>query len=226
MRCSSARNMSAVISRTFASSSPDSVIWPASTASSRLWTIFTVAATPTSAYMSVSSNFSQTSSSKRSRSIDASCCPRALRLLESPSRTPLSHPFFSAAPSAADSVTSASTDTPMNTSDQSYDKRLHLPSLPLPCFPFGCKPPGKQVRCSILAHCNPVQRRGYFHGATLMRDDDELGLILILPDDRQESPQIRVVQRGFYLIQDVEGARMRQEEREEKGNSGQRLLPS
>src|SRR5680860_1509386 len=56
-----------------------------------------------------------------------SSCPRALRLLESPSRTPLSHPFFSAAPSAADSVTSASTDTPMNTSDQSYDKRLHLP---------------------------------------------------------------------------------------------------
>ena len=59
-----------------------------------------------------------------------------------------------------------------------------------------------------------------------MRDHYELSPITVLADERQEAPYVQVVERSLYLVQNVEGARASQEQREQERDGGHRLLPT
>ena len=57
-----------------------------------------------------------------------------------------------------------------------------------------------------------------------MRDDDELRPVGEAAQELDEAPDVRVVERGLDLVQEVEGARPGEEEREEERDRAERLL--
>ena len=59
-----------------------------------------------------------------------------------------------------------------------------------------------------------------------MRDDDELRAIGVPAQELDEARDVRVVERGLDLVQEVEGTRPREEEREEERDRTERLLAS
>ena len=57
-----------------------------------------------------------------------------------------------------------------------------------------------------------------------MRDDDELRLLRVAPQQRDETADVRVVEGGLDLVQEVERVRPREEEREQERDRAKRLL--
>ena len=57
-----------------------------------------------------------------------------------------------------------------------------------------------------------------------MRDDDELRPLRELPQQPHEASDVRVVERRLHLVEQVERARPREEEREEERQRAERLL--
>jgi len=51
-----------------------------------------------------------------------------------------------------------------------------------------------------------------------MRDDDELRPLGELSEQLDEAPDVRVVEGGLDLVEEVERARPREEEREQEGD--------
>src|SRR6185437_16635257 len=60
--------------------------------------------------------------------------------------------------------------------------------------------------------------------ALLVRDHDELGAVRVAAQQLDEAADVRVVERRLDLVQEVEGARPREEEREEERDRTDRLL--
>ena len=57
-----------------------------------------------------------------------------------------------------------------------------------------------------------------------MRDDDELRAVGVAAEELDEAADVRVVERGLDLVEEVERARPREEEREEERDRAERLL--
>src|SRR5262249_40276024 len=65
---------------------------------------------------------------------------------------------------------------------------------------------------------------GGLHRRLLVGDDDELRPVGEAAQERDEAPDVRVVERRLDLVEQVEGARPREEEREQERDRAQRLL--
>jgi hypothetical protein len=117
MRVSAWEKWAAVMSRSRAMRVAESLISPASASASKDSTMDTVVSTPTSAKISASSMCSHRSSSKRSKSTEANCCCKALRLLLRPSRSWANQPLR-ASLACSEVPTERPSPTPMKTSDQ------------------------------------------------------------------------------------------------------------
>src|SRR5690625_4568689 len=62
---------------------------------------------------------------------------------------------------------------------------------------------------AVTAHGHPVERIGNLHGALLVGDDDQLGLVTQLAEDLQQPAQVRVVQGRLDLVhQDRKSTRL------------------
>ena len=59
-----------------------------------------------------------------------------------------------------------------------------------------------------------------------MRDHDELRAVRVAAQELDEASDVRVVERGLDLVEEVEGARLREEQREEERDRPERLLPT
>src|SRR5450631_4569686 len=70
-------------------------------------------------------------------------------------------------------------------------------------------------------HRDPVQHVTGFHRALLVRDDDELRLVAELVDEVEEAVQVDVVERGFDLVEEIEGRRAGAEHREQVRERGE-----
>src|SRR5438132_11873115 len=57
-----------------------------------------------------------------------------------------------------------------------------------------------------------------------MRDHDELRALAVLPQQRDEAADVRVVERRLDLVEQIERTRAREEEREEERDRAERLL--
>jgi len=57
---------------------------------------------------------------------------------------------------------------------------------------------------------------GGLHGAGVVRDHDELRQVLKLGEQEHVAPDVRVVERRVHLVQQAEGAGLRQEDREQE----------
>src|SRR5690606_11532537 len=79
-------------------------------------------------------------------------------------------------------------------------------------------------RHAVAAHRHAVQRVGDLHGALLVRDDDELRVLLELAEDLQEPAEVDVVERRLDLVHDVERRRAGLEDRDEERDRGERAL--
>src|SRR5215218_7689211 len=76
----------------------------------------------------------------------------------------------------------------------------------------------------VPAHADAVEDVGGVHRPFLVGDDDELGAVGEAPDQLQEAVDVRVVEGGLDLVEDVEGARPGEEDGEDEGQRDQRLL--
>src|SRR5262249_47080375 len=65
---------------------------------------------------------------------------------------------------------------------------------------------------------------GRLHRPLLVRDDDELRAVRVLPQEADETADVRIVERRLDLVQEVERARPREEERKQEGDRAERLL--
>ena len=57
-----------------------------------------------------------------------------------------------------------------------------------------------------------------------MGHDDELGAVGVPAQEVEEAGDVEVVERGLDLVEDVEGARPGEKDREQEGDRGHRLL--
>src|SRR4029079_12442138 len=62
------------------------------------------------------------------------------------------------------------------------------------------------------------------HRLLLVRDDDELRLLRVAAEQRDEAADVRVVERGLDLVQEVERMRTGEEEREQERDRAESLL--
>src|SRR4029077_16001751 len=69
-----------------------------------------------------------------------------------------------------------------------------------------------------------VEDVGGLHRALLVGDHDELRPIRVLPQERGEAADVRVVEGGLDLVEKVERARSREEQGEQEGNRAESLL--
>ena len=72
------------------------------------------------------------------------------------------------------------------------------------------------LRDAFLPHRHAVQRVGRLHRALLVRDDDELRAVGIGAEEGDEAADVRIVEGGLDLVQEVERARPGEEEREQE----------
>ena len=77
---------------------------------------------------------------------------------------------------------------------------------------------------AVAAHRHAVEDVGGLHRPLLVRDDDELRAVGEAPQQLDEAADVRVVERGLDLVEEVERARPREEEREEERDRAERLL--
>ena len=86
------------------------------------------------------------------------------------------------------------------------------------------EPPGDDLRDAVGAHRHAVEDIRGLHRPLLVRDDDELRAIGVAAQELDEAGDVRVVERGLDLVEEVEGARPREEEREEERDRAECLL--
>ena len=84
--------------------------------------------------------------------------------------------------------------------------------------------PGNDLRDAVGAHRHAVEDIRGLHRPLLVGDDDELRAIGVAAQELDEAGDVRVVERGLDLVEEVEGARPGEEEREEERDRAERLL--
>src|SRR5829696_5132252 len=77
---------------------------------------------------------------------------------------------------------------------------------------------------AVAGHRDAVEAVGGLHRALLVRDDDELRAVGEAAQQRQEAVDVEVVERRLDLVENVERARPGEEDREQEGERGHRLL--
>src|SRR5580765_6839119 len=65
------------------------------------------------------------------------------------------------------------------------------------------------LRDALLSHRDAVEHVRGFHRPLLVRHDDELRTVGVASQQLDEAADVRVVERGLDLVQQVEGARAR-----------------
>ena len=80
------------------------------------------------------------------------------------------------------------------------------------------------LRDAVGPHRHAVEDIGGLHRPLLVRHDDELRAIRVAAEELDEARDVRVVERCLDLVEEVEGARPREEEREEERDRAERLL--
>src|SRR5437773_5593352 len=167
-----------------------------------------VARTPTSARISASSSRSQAASSPGSKAADASSAVNARRLFESESRKREKRPLRSASGSGC----------AFSSPSSSAQLRGNRDGL------LAGQAPGNDLRDPVGAHGHPVQDIRGLHRPLLVRDDDELRAIGVAAQQLDEAADVRVVERRLDLVEQIERARPREEEREEEGDRAEGLF--
>src|SRR5262249_50588270 len=176
-------------------------------ASNRL-TSSAVARTPTSARMSASSNRSHASSSPGSNAADASSCVSARRDFDSESRRRAN------IPPRCSSGSGPASSSPRSCAQLRGNGGLLLAR----------EPPRDDLRHAVGAHGDAVQDVRRFHRSFLVRDHDELRSVGVTPEQLDEASDVRVVERRLDLVEEVERARPREEQREEERDRAESLL--
>ena len=106
-----------------------------------------------------------------------------------------------------------------------HGRRPRLPTRRRPAAaPLAGQAARDDLGDAVVAHRDPVQRVGRLHRALLVGDHDELRALGVAAQQAQEAVDVEVVQRRLHLVQHVERARAGQEDREQEGQRGQRLL--
>src|SRR5256885_1212226 len=77
---------------------------------------------------------------------------------------------------------------------------------------------------SRLLHGHAVERVGAFHGALVVGDDDELRGLAHLADHLVVAADVGIVERRVHLVEEAEGRRLDEEDGEDEGYGGERLL--
>src|SRR5215207_4465222 len=80
------------------------------------------------------------------------------------------------------------------------------------------------LRDAVAGHRDAVEAVGGLHRALLVCDDDELRAVGEAAQQRQEAVDVEVVERRLDLVENVERARPGEEDREQEGERGHRLL--
>ena len=80
------------------------------------------------------------------------------------------------------------------------------------------------LRDPVAAHRHAVEHVGGLHRPLLVGDHDELGPVGVAPQELDEPRDVRVVERRLDLVEEVERARLREEEREQERDRAERLL--
>src|SRR2546430_4842521 len=80
------------------------------------------------------------------------------------------------------------------------------------------------LRNAVAAHRHAVERVSRLHRLLLVRDDDELRGLGVAAQQLDEPADVRVVERGLDLVQEIERARAREEQREQERDRSERLL--
>src|SRR5438874_7149779 len=205
--------------RAAASSTSASLRSPISPRASRRRTSSAVEGTPTSAAINASSSRSQAASSAGSNFPAAICSVSARRLLPSESRRREKKPAWSASVSSAPSASPSSSAQDLATA---ANASRALAGCGERCFPRHA--PRDDLRDAVGAHRDAVEAVCRLHRPLLVRDHDELGPIGVAPQQLDEAADVRVVERGFDLVQQIERAWTREEEGEEKRDRTKRLL--
>src|SRR5581483_7629413 len=86
------------------------------------------------------------------------------------------------------------------------------------------QPPRDDLRHAVAAHRDAVEDVGGLHRALLMRDHDELGAAGEAAEKLDEAADVRVVERGLDLVEQVERAGPGEEQREQERDRAERLL--
>ena len=73
------------------------------------------------------------------------------------------------------------------------------------CLDLRTEPLADHRGDAVAAHCDAVEGVGDFHGAFLVRDDDQLAGFAQFFEDGDEPAQVGVIKRGLDLVHDVEG---------------------
>src|SRR5689334_7074196 len=85
-------------------------------------------------------------------------------------------------------------------------------------------PAGDDLRDTVGAHRDAVEAVSGFHGPLLVRDHDELSSVGVAAEQLDEAADVRVVERRLDLVEEIEGTRPREEEREQEGDGTESLL--
>ena len=93
------------------------------------------------------------------------------------------------------------------------------------CAIFGSRA-RHDLRHAVGPHRHAVEDIRGLHRPLLVGDDDELRAVGVAAKQLHEARDVRVVERGLDLVEEVEGAGPREEEREEERDRAERLLPS
>src|SRR5437879_1523577 len=104
-------------------------------------------------------------------------------------------------------------DRPGADGDQVHSGRLHLTES----YPDDGRHAG-------LLHGDPVDGVGGLHGARVVGDDDELRQVLELREQAHVAAHIGVVEGRVHLIEQTEGTRLGEEDREQERHGDQRAL--
>ena len=96
--------------------------------------------------------------------------------------------------------------------------------MPTSCGLVPRQAPRDDLADAVAAHRDAVEHVGGLHRALLVRDHDELGAVGVATQQLHEAGDVRVVERGLDLVEEVEGARLREEEREQERDRTERLL--
>src|SRR4051794_14807444 len=171
-----------------------------------------VAGTPTSAPISASSSRSHASSAFGSN--PANWWVSARRERDSESRSRPKKPACSSADSSLEPSPSSSPQE-RGIPRSGYRRRDRI---------LAGQPPRDDLRDAVAAHRHAVQRVGGLHRALLVGDDDELRAVGELAQERAEAADVRIVERRLDLVEEVERARPREEEREQERDRPHRLL--
>src|SRR5207244_3290162 len=166
--------------------------------------------TPTSARISAASNRSHAASSPGSNAADASSAVRAVLLFESESRSRENSPARAASGSAC------AFSAPSSWA-QLRGNRGGL---------LAWQAPGNDLRDPVGAHRHAVEDIRGLHRPLLVRDDDELRAIRVAAQQLDEATDVRIVERGLDLVEQVERAWPCEEEREQERDRAKGLLAS